>query len=85
MTPTISSSYAELACKSQRKKYGILPVPEQHDHPSWTTIAVDLIGPWIIAQPPSISPKKSEPTKLNALTIIDLATCLMEIIALPDN
>ena len=45
------------------------------------TNAVDRIGHWIIPQPPSISPEKSEPTKLNALTIINLATCL----ALPDN
>ena len=42
-------------------------------------------GPWIIPQPPSQSPTNSEPTKLNALTIIDLATCLMELVAIPNK
>ena len=69
----------------QRKNYGILPVPKQHDQPPWTTIAVDLIGPWIIPQPPSQLPTNSEPTKLNVLTIIDLATCLMELVAIPNK
>ena len=31
------------------------------------------------------SPTNSEPTKFNALTIIDLATCLMELIAIPNK
>ena len=30
------------------------------------------------------SPTNSEPTKFNALTIIDLATCLMELVAIPN-
>ena len=31
------------------------------------------------------SPTNSEPTKFNALTIIDLATCLMELVAIPNK
>jgi len=71
--------------KAQRKKYGHLPVPDQHQVANpWHSIAVDTIGPWIIPQSPHSS-KSKEPVKLNALTIIDLNTHFMEIVALENK
>ena len=68
--------------KGQRKKYGHLPIiqHDQHNEP-WATIAVDTIGPWIIPQ----ADPTQEKVKLQALTIIDVATNFMEIAALPDK
>jgi hypothetical protein len=67
--------------KTQRKKYGHIPVldKQQITNP-WHLIAVDTIGPWIIPQLPHSS-KSKEPTTLQALTIIDLNTHFMEIVA----
>jgi hypothetical protein len=48
------------------------------------SIAVDTIGPWIILQSPHSS-KSKEPTTLQALTIIDLSTHFMEIVALKNK
>jgi hypothetical protein len=50
----------------------------------WHSIAVDTIGPWIILQLPHSS-KSKEPTTLQALTIIDLSTHFMEIVALKNK
>jgi hypothetical protein len=68
--------------KRQSKKYGKLPAKEQEENIlPWSTIAVDTIGPWTIPQP---SRSKKDKIQLIALTIIDVQTCFMEIIALPD-
>ena len=45
------------------------------------SIAVDTIGPWIIPQSPHSS-KSKEPMTLQVLTIIDLSTHFMKIVAL---
>jgi hypothetical protein len=68
--------------KAKRKKYGHIPVPDKQQIANpWHSIAVDTIGPWIIPQSPHSS-KSKEPTTLQALTIIDLNTHFMEIVAL---
>jgi hypothetical protein len=68
--------------KTQRNKYGHIPVPyKQQIANAWHLIAVDTIGPWIILQLPHSSTSK-EPTTLQVLTIIDLNTHFMEIVAL---
>jgi hypothetical protein len=71
--------------KAQRKKYGLVPVPDKQQIANpWHSIAVDTIGPWIIPQLPH-SLKSKEPTTLQALTIIDLNTHFMEIVALKNK
>ena len=72
--------------KKTRKKYGKLPVKDHESDSTtpWSKIAVDLIGPWIIPQAGQIEAKKNPP-KLLALTIIDVATNFMELIALSDK
>jgi transposase InsO family protein len=71
--------------KAQRKKYGHIPVPDKQQITNpWHSIAVDTIGPWIILQLPHSS-KSKEPTTLQALTIIDLSTHFMEIVALKNK
>jgi hypothetical protein len=71
--------------KTQRKKYGHVPVlDKQHNANPWHSIAVDTIGPWIILQSPHSS-KSKESMTLQALTIIDLNTHLMEIVALKNK
>ena len=60
------------------KKYGWLPEKIVDSNP-WEVIAVDLIGPWKI--------KDADERNLNllALTIIDLATCWIEIVEIKDK
>jgi transposase InsO family protein len=71
--------------KAQRKKYGHVPVPDKQQITNpWHLIAVDTIGPWIIPQLPH-SLKSKEPTTLQALTIIDLSTHFLEIVALKNK
>jgi transposase InsO family protein len=71
--------------KAQRKKYGHVPVPDKQQIANpWHSISVDTIGPWIIPQLPHSS-KSKEPTTLQALTIIDLSTHFMEIVALKNK
>jgi hypothetical protein len=54
-------------------------------------VHVDLIGPWIIPQCPSKSPKLSakpdvkQPLQVLALTMIDLSTNLLELIVVSDK
>ena len=43
--------------KKQCKKYDHLPVKTQPDLDPWEEVHVDLIGPWIVPQPP-IKPSK---------------------------
>jgi transposase InsO family protein len=76
--------------KRQRKNYGHVPVKQHQELEPWTEVHVDLIGPWIIPQRPSKTPKTSdskpsEPLKVLALTMIDPATTLLELIAIPDK
>jgi hypothetical protein len=71
--------------KAQRKKDGHVPVLDKQQIANpWHSIAVDTIGPWIIPQSPH-SLKSKEPTTLQALTIIDLSTHFMEIVALKNK
>jgi transposase InsO family protein len=71
--------------KAQRKKYGHVPILDKQQIANpWHSIAVDTIGPWIIPQSPHSS-KSKEPTTLQALTIIDLNTHFMEILALKNK
>ncbi len=70
---------------TQRKKYGHIPVPDKQQIANpWHPIAVNSIGPWIIPQLPQTS-KSKEPMILQALTIIDLNTHFMEIVALKNK
>jgi hypothetical protein len=67
--------------KAQRKKYGHIHIPDKQQIANpWHSIAVHTIGPWIILQSPH-SLKSKEPATLQALTIIDLNTHSMEIVA----
>jgi transposase InsO family protein len=69
--------------KKQTKKYGKLPVKTQDETIlPWTTVAVDTIGPWTI---PQQNRSKKDKITLIALTIIDVQTCFMEIVALSDG
>jgi hypothetical protein len=71
--------------KAQRKKYGHVPVPDKQQIANpWRSIAVDTIGPWIIPQSPH-SLKSKEAMTLQVLTIIDLSTHFMEIVALKNK
>jgi hypothetical protein len=71
--------------KTQRKKYGHIPVLDKQQIANpWHSIAVDTIGPWIIPQLP-YSSKSKEPTTLQELTIIDLSTNFMEMVALKNK
>jgi transposase InsO family protein len=71
--------------KAQRKKYGHVPVPDRQQIANpWHSIAVNTIGPWIIPQSQH-SLKSKEPMTLQALTIIDLSTHFMEIVALKNK
>jgi transposase InsO family protein len=77
--------------KQQRKNYGHLPTKIQCDIKPWNEVHVDLIGPWIIPQRPSKSPKLSakpdvkQPLQVLALTMIDLSTNLLELIVVSDK
>jgi hypothetical protein len=56
-----------------------------------TEVHVNLIGPWIILQRPSKSPKLSakphvkQPLQVLALTMIDLSTNLLKLIVVSDK
>ena len=68
--------------KGQRKKYGHVPIIQHEaNNEPWTTIAVDTIGPWTIPQ----ASVTKEQVKLQALTIIDISTNFMEIVAVKDK
>jgi hypothetical protein len=77
--------------KRQCKNYGHLPTKIQHDIEPWNEVHVDLIGPWIILQRPSKSPKLSakpdmkQPLQVLALTMIDPSTNLLELIVVSDK
>jgi hypothetical protein len=77
--------------KRQRKNYGHLPTKIQRDIEPWNEVHVDLIGPWMIPQRPSKSPKLSakpdvkQPLQVLALTMIDPSTNLLELIVVSDK
>jgi hypothetical protein len=77
--------------KRQCKNYGHLPTKIQRDIEPWNEVHVDLIGPWIIPQRPSKSPKLSakpdvkQPLQVLALTMIDPSTNLLELIVVSDK
>jgi hypothetical protein len=64
--------------KTHRKKYGKLPLNDPEEKP-WTTICVDLIGPY------DVTTQDEEEITLNAMTICDPATGWFEIIEVPDK
>jgi hypothetical protein len=85
---------SDLVCqhyKRQCKNYGHLPTKIQRDIELWNEVHVDLIGPWIIQQRPSKSPKLStkpdikQPLQVLALTMINLSTNLLELIVVLDK
>lgn len=57
--------------KKQRKKYGHLP-PKQAESSPWTTVCVDLIGPYKVRTPRKVH-------ELRAMTMLDPATGWFEI------
>jgi transposase InsO family protein len=63
-------------CKQQNKSYGELPVREAEMQP-WSTVAVDLIGPWTWTDATT-----KVQYKFTALTIIDVVSNYCEIIRL---
>jgi transposase InsO family protein len=63
--------------KKQRKKYGHLPAKEAEYEP-WTTVCVDLVGPYTVRTPTGIH-------KLRAMTMIDPATGWFEIKDIPNK
>ena len=79
--------------KKQCKKYGHLPVKTHRDLDPWEEVHVNLIGPWIVPQPPikpskplpSPSTSRCKPITVLALTMIDPTTNFMELLALPDK
>jgi hypothetical protein len=77
--------------KRQRKNYGHLPTKIQCNIEPWNEVHVDLIGPWIIPQHPSRSPKLSAKPDMKqllqvlALTMIDPSTNLLELIVVLDK
>ena len=79
--------------KKQCKKYGHLPVKTHRDIDPWEEVHINLIGPWIVTQPPikpsntSPSPNSSncKPITILALTMIDPMTNYMELLALPNK
>jgi Integrase zinc binding domain len=85
--------------KKQRKKYGHLPIKTHHDLDPWEEVHVDLIGPWLVLQPPIKKPKPtsnpsakppfdcspSKPIQVLALTMIDPTTNYMELLAIADK
>jgi hypothetical protein len=77
--------------KRQCKNYGHLPTKIQRDIEPWNEVHVDLIGPWIIPQCPSKSPKLStkpdmkQPLQVLTLTMIDPSTNLLELIVVSDK
>jgi hypothetical protein len=71
--------------KAQRKKYGHIPIwDKQQIATPWHSTAVNTNRPWVIPQSPHSS-KSKMPTKLQALTAIDLTKHFMEIVALQDK
>jgi hypothetical protein len=77
--------------KQQCKNYGHLPTKIQRNIEPWNEVHVDLIGPWIIPQRPSKSPKLSakpdvkQPLQVLALTMINPSTNLLELIVVSDK
>jgi hypothetical protein len=75
----------------QCKNYGHLPTKIQRDIEPWNEVHVNFIGPWIILQCPSKSPKLSakpdvkQPLQVLALTMIDPSTNLRELIVVSDK
>jgi transposase InsO family protein len=80
--------------KKQRKNYGDVPVGDPIVTP-WEVVAVDLIGLWTVPTAHhvwrancggnvnatgSVPSPESEPLQLMCLTVIDLATCWVEIV-----
>jgi len=61
--------------KSPSRKYGQLPVKQITENP-WETVAVDLIGPW------DIFIREQNIGSFSALTMIDIATNLTELVRL---
>ena len=79
--------------KKQCNKYGHLPVKTHCDIDPWEELHIDLIGLWIVPQPP-IKPSNTspgshssscKPITVLALTMIDPLTNFMELLALPDK
>jgi hypothetical protein len=77
--------------KGQHKNYRHLPTKVQCDIEPWNEVHVDLIGPWMIPQSPSKSPKLfakpdvMQPLQVLALTMMDLSTNLLKLIVVPDK
>jgi predicted aspartyl protease len=60
-------------CKVSHKKYGKLPLRQQPDYLApWTTVAVDLVGPWTVRT-------RDQHFKLTALSIVDCCTNWVEL------
>ena len=64
--------------KKQRKKYGLLP-PKIAEYEPWTSVCVDLIGPY------NLRAKDGTRHVLSALTMIDPATGWFEVKAITDK
>ena len=60
-------------CKVSHKKYGKLPLRQLPDYLApWTTVAVDLVGPWTVRT-------RDQHFKLTALSIVDCCTNWVEL------
>jgi hypothetical protein len=74
-----------------RQQYGHLPTKIQSNIKPYNEVHVDLIGPWMIPQCPSKSPKLSNTSDIKQLlqvlasTMIDLSTNLLELIVVLDK
>jgi hypothetical protein len=70
-------------CQEQKRNtrsYGLLPV-KQHNLTPWCEVAVDLAGPWTIPH----NKKKDKKISLLVLSIMDMATNFVELVAIPDK
>ena len=67
--------------KKHKKKYGKIPPKKAEDCP-WKTLAIDLIGPYVIGTPATKTKESTEVT-LWALTMIDPATGWFDIREIP--
>ena len=64
-----------------------------HDIDPWEEVYINLIGPWIVPQPPlklsqhspSLDSSIHKPITILALTMINPMTNYMELLALPDK
>ena len=70
--------------KKSTKHYGLVPT-KIHSSVPWETVCVDLAGPWTIPQQPTAAQSKSTTKELLVLTIMDLATTFIEMIAIPNK